>query len=114
MRVTLGILSIALASSACSVDTSGNTVGQTCRPLTASSPAQSALESPFQGTVFTIVIENKSRAQLLEGTAAPYLRDLAKQYTTSNGYTDAHVHPSEPNYIWMVSGQNFGILDDDA
>jgi hypothetical protein len=114
MRVPLGILSIALASSACSVDTSGNVVGRECRPLTATAPAQSALESPFQGTVFTIVIENKSRAQMLEGSAAPYLQSLAKQYTTANGYTDARVHPSEPNYIWMVSGQNFGILDDNA
>jgi hypothetical protein len=23
------------------------------------------------------------------------------------------VHPSEPNYIWMVAGENFGILNDD-
>ncbi|HEX5061841.1 MAG TPA: alkaline phosphatase family protein [Kofleriaceae bacterium] len=112
MRVTVGLLAVAFAASACSVDTSGNVKGQACRALTATSPATAALESPFQGTVFTIVIENKSRAQLLEGTAAPYLKSLAHQYTIANGYTDARVHPSEPNYIWMVSGQNFGILDD--
>ena len=30
----------------------------------------------------------------------------------ADGYHDAFVHPSEPNYFWMVAGQNFGILDD--
>lgn len=74
----------------------------------------SALDSPFQGTVFTIVIENKSRTQLLAGTQAPFLRKFAEDNTVANGYVDTRVHPSEPNYIWMVSGQNFGILDDGA
>jgi len=27
------------------------------------------------------------------------------------GYHDSFVHPSKPNYIWMVAGQNFGILN---
>ena len=31
----------------------------------------------------------------------------------ANGYHDSYVHPSEPNYLWMASGENFGILDDD-
>jgi phospholipase C len=114
MRTTLGVLSLGLVSAACTVDTSGNVDGQSCRPLTADTPAQSSLESQFQGTVFTIVLENKSRAQMLEGSKAPYLKSLAQKYTVANGYTDARVHPSEPNYIWMVSGQNFGILDDNA
>jgi hypothetical protein len=103
---------LGLVTGACTVDTSGNVVGRVCEPLVMESPAQAAMESPFQGTVFTIVIENKSRSQMMSGSA-PYFQSLAKQYAISNGYSDARVHPSEPNYIWMVAGQNFGILDDD-
>ncbi len=114
MRKIPGTLAIALTATACSSSsptTSGNIAGRACRELTAETPAQSAVESKFQGSVFTLVIENKSRAQLLEGTQAPYLKKLAEDNAVSNGYTDTMVHPSEPNYIWMVSGQNFGILD---
>lgn len=117
MREFLGVVVACAAASmvcgACSVDTSGNVVGRSCAALTMDSPAPASLASPFQGTVFTIVIENKSRSQMLSGSEAPYFQSLAKQYTVANGYTDARVHPSEPNYIWMAAGQNFGILDDD-
>ena len=64
--------------------------------------------------MFTLVLENKSRDQMLHGSQAPYFQSLVKQGAWANGYSDARVHPSEPNYIWMVAGQNFGILDDDA
>ena len=38
---------------------------------------------------------------------------LANQNAVAYGYHDTFVHPSEPNYLWMVSGENFGVLDDD-
>lgn len=113
MSIKTGIL-LCLATSACSVDTSGNVVGRQCAALTAFTPSQASLESSFQGTIFTIVLENKSRAQMLHGNSAKYFQSLVAQGALANGYTDARVHPSEPNYIWMVSGQNFGILDNDA
>jgi acid phosphatase len=103
---------LSLAVIACSVDNSGNTNVE-CRALSAEERAPSCADSPFHGTVFTIVLENKSRAQILEGTKAPYLRRLGEDNAVAAGYLDAKVHPSEANYIWMVSGQNFGILDDD-
>jgi hypothetical protein len=31
---------------------------------------------------------------------------------TSSG-NNAHIHPSEPNYLWAEAGTNFGILNDD-
>ena len=114
MRSTSRILTLGLLATGCGVNTSGNVVGRDCKPLAATQPAQAALESPFQGTVFTLVLENKSRAQMFQGTSAPYFQSLAKQGAVANGYTDSKVHPSEPNYLWMVSGQNFGILDDNA
>jgi len=61
--------------------------------------------------VFTIVMENKSRNQILGNSQAPYINELANQNAVAMGYHDSYVHPSEPNYIWMVAGQNFGILD---
>lgn len=81
-----------------------------CRPLTATAPSPAAVASPFKGTVFTIVIENKSRDLMLK--EAPYFSSLAHEYTIANGYVGVGLHPSEPNYIWMVAGQNFGIVDD--
>jgi hypothetical protein len=31
----------------------------------------------------------------------------------ADGYHDAYIHPSMPNYFWMAAGQNFGILDNE-
>jgi hypothetical protein len=90
-------------------NTSGNTLA-TCDPLT-SAPASAA--PPWKGgTVFTIVMENKSRGDILGNSRAPYINQLANQNAVANGYHDSYVHPSEPNYFWMIAGQNFGILDD--
>jgi phospholipase C len=77
--------------------------------------AQRLAPSPrWQGTVFTIVMENHSQRDILGNKQAPFINALAAQNTVAAGYTDNFVHPSEPNYIWMVAGDNFGILDDNA
>ncbi len=88
---------------------SGNT-SVACRPLT-----QTAAQRPpgWRGTVFTIVMENHDSAQILGNADAPYINALAARYAVAAGYHDSYVHPSEPNYIWMVAGENFGILNDD-
>jgi phospholipase C len=64
------------------------------------------------GTVFTIVMENHSRGQIFGNKDAPYINQLASDHAVAEGYHDSFVHPSEPNYFWMVAGQNFGVLDD--
>ncbi|HET9990903.1 MAG TPA: alkaline phosphatase family protein, partial [Kofleriaceae bacterium] len=64
------------------------------------------------GTVFSIVMENHSRGEILGNTQAPFINQLAAQGALANGYHDSFVHPSEPNYLWMIAGQNFGVLDD--
>lgn len=89
-------------------NTSGNTLA-TCDPLT-SAPA-APLSQWAGGTVFTIVMENHSRSEILGNPKAPYINQLASQNAVAEGYHDSYVHPSEPNYIWMAAGQNFGILD---
>ncbi|HEY5949267.1 MAG TPA: alkaline phosphatase family protein [Kofleriaceae bacterium] len=62
--------------------------------------------------MFTIVMENKSQGDIVGNKAAPFINQLIAQNTLAAGYHDSYVHPSEPNYIWMVAGENFGILDD--
>src|SRR5215475_14664943 len=104
---SLGALAMTLVP-ACA-NTSGNTLA-VCSPLTTASTVAAA---PWKGgTVFTIVMENHSRSQILGNSQAPFINQLANQYAVAEGYHDSFVHPSEPNYFWMVAGQNFGVLDD--
>jgi hypothetical protein len=97
----------ALAGIGC-VNNSGNTK-DACAPLTRTA-AEPALA--WTGSVFTIVMENKSRGDILGNSSAPFINKLAKENAVAAGYHDSYVHPSEPNYLWMISGENFGILDD--
>jgi phospholipase C len=90
-------------------NTSGNTLAA-CDALTSAPPA--AAPQWKDGTVFTIVMENHSRGEIFGNANAPYINGLANQNAVAMGYHDSYVHPSEPNYFWMVAGQNFGILDD--
>jgi phosphatidylinositol-3-phosphatase len=79
------------------------------------SPARSSQVTNVQ-TVFLIVMENKDWAGLHGNADCPYLNSTllpmasrAEQYFTPND-----LHPSEPNYIWLEAGTNFGILNDDS
>jgi hypothetical protein len=108
----LGLLfPIAVASTlaGCGANTSGNTLSE-CRPLTTTAASRPA---GWSGTVFTIVMENHDRSQIIGSASAPYINGLVAQGAEAAGYHDSYVHPSEPNYIWMLAGENFGILNDD-
>ncbi len=68
-------------------------------------------------TVFMILMENKNWAEVKGSASAPYLNDTllpassyAENYRGPNG---GNLHPSEPNYIWLEAGDNFGIQSDD-
>ena len=91
------------------VNDSGDT-SRVCAPL---SVTHAAAAASFGGSVFTIVLENHSLRDLLGSADAPFYNKLAQGNAIAAGYHDPYVHPSEPNYIWMVAGENFGILDDD-
>ncbi len=68
---------------------------------------------PIQ-TVFVIALENYNwsafegspDAPFINGTLLP-MASYCEQY-----YTPPGLHPSEPNYLWLEAGTNFGILDD--
>jgi hypothetical protein len=105
-------------------------------------PSPEALEvralpsiNPVIGDVFYIEMENHnltqpssvtSPQQLLGNPAAPYLNSLmtpgnpnaAQTSYASNYYnvlfnTGAHIHPSEPNYVWQEAGLNGPLNDAD-
>jgi hypothetical protein len=101
-------LMLSFAGCSPSPNDSGNT-SVACRPLTADAASRPAA---WRGTVFTIVMENHDSNQILGDDDAPFINRLAAQGAVAAGYHDAYVHPSEPNYIWMVAGENFGILND--
>jgi len=98
------------ATTANELDTTANPTG-TCSELAVQNLAPSLM---WRGTVFTVVMENRSQRDILGNKQAPFINSLADQNAVAAGYTDNFVHPSEPNYISMVAGQNFGILDDAA
>lgn len=65
-------------------------------------------------TVWIILMENHNWSQILGSKSAPYINNSllpiashAEQYFNPPG-----IHPSEPNYLWLEVGTNFGILDD--
>jgi acid phosphatase len=89
-----------------------NTSGSTSVQCTALSTAKATRPADWHGTVFTIVMENHSAGDIFGNSDAPFINTLASQNAVARGYRDSFVHPSEPNYIWMVAGENFGILND--
>src|SRR5438552_10706315 len=70
---------------------------------------------PIQ-TVFIILMENHDWSTIIGTTNCPYINNtlLPMASYCEQYYTPPGLHPSEPNYIWLEAGNNFGILDDSA
>ena len=67
-------------------------------------------------TVFMILMENHNWSQIKGNPSAPYINGTllpagshAEQYQST-----PHIHPSEPNYIWLEAGSNLGVTNDKA
>src|SRR5260370_9916560 len=65
-------------------------------------------------TVFLIMMENHNWSDIKNNPSAPYINhtllpmaSYAEQYFNPPGN-----HPSEPNYLWLEAGTNFGIYND--
>ena len=65
-------------------------------------------------TVFLIMMENHNWSDIKNNPSAPYINNTllpmasyAEQYFNPPGN-----HPSEPNYLWLEAGTNFGIYND--
>jgi len=87
-------------------------IGSAMAITTATSPtAQAAASVPVFDHIVLVMFENHAYSQLNGSSSAPYFNSLAGQgakFTQSYGVT----HPSEPNYLWLEAGDNFGIAND--
>ena len=67
---------------------------------------------PIQ-TVFLILMENKSWAELKGNPQAPYINtQLLPLGSYAEQYYSPGVSPSLPNYLWLEAGDAFGITND--
>jgi hypothetical protein len=65
-------------------------------------------------TVFVVVMENRSWAEIQGSPSAPYINHtLLPQASFATRYSNGDLHPSEPNYLWLEGGTDYGIRDDD-
>jgi phosphatidylinositol-3-phosphatase len=62
--------------------------------------------------VFVIMLENHSKNGVIGDPNTPYITSLANEYGLAQNYYGV-THPSEPNYVAMIAGDNFGINNDD-
>jgi hypothetical protein len=65
-------------------------------------------------TVFVLTMENANWSEIRGNAAAPYLNGklLPMSAHAEQYYNPPGVHPSEPNYLWMEGGTDYGIRDD--
>ena len=81
-------------------------------------PARQGTDGSTSGntnrTVFLIVMENSDWSQIEGSAAAPYINTklLPLASYASQYYNPPNLHPSEPNYLWLEAGTNFGITND--
>jgi hypothetical protein len=65
------------------------------------------------GTIFTILLENHDYKEIVGSPNAPYINSLIDKNGLATNYQDSLLHPSLPNYLWLITGakQYPGILD---
>ncbi|HEY2299527.1 MAG TPA: alkaline phosphatase family protein [Jatrophihabitans sp.] len=61
--------------------------------------------------IFVIMLENHSQSSVIDDPNAPYLTSLAHTYGMADNYYGV-THPSMPNYLATIAGDNFGVQDD--
>ena len=74
-------------------------------------PSGAPAAVPHFSHVFTIVLENRSAANVLDSAQAPYLNQLVARYGVADAYQGV-AHPSQPNYLALFSGSTQGVIDD--
>ncbi len=62
--------------------------------------------------VYVIMLENHSKSSVIDDANAPYMTSLAHHYGMADHYYGV-THPSMPNYLAFLGGDNFGIQDDE-
>ena len=101
-RITVALATLAVA-----------TVALSGAGLTAAVPqARAATTVPAFDHIVLVMFENKASSQITS-SSAPYFQSLAAQGASfSQSY--AITHPSQPNYIALLSGSTQGVTSDDC
>jgi hypothetical protein len=68
---------------------------------------------PHLDHVFVIMMENHGYSQLVNNPNAPFINEYAKKANVGKNYF-AVAHPSLTNYLEVVGGSNFGVLNDNS
>ena len=70
---------------------------------------------PRPNYVVIVIEENHSYNQIIGNSSAPYINSLAND-TLGLLFTQSYAitHPSQPNYIWLFSGDNQGVTNDNV
>jgi Phosphoesterase family len=76
------------------------------------STRQAVTTFPTYDHVFVVISENHKFDQIIGNPAAPIINSLAASYGLATQYTGVS-DPSEPNYVAMLGGSDFGIASDD-
>ena len=65
-------------------------------------------------TVFIILMENGNWSSIKGSGNAPYINNTLLPMASYCGqyFNPPGLHPSEPNYLWLEAGTNFGITND--
>lgn len=64
-------------------------------------------------TVYIVLEENHPWSAIKGNANAPYINGLlATAAHSEQYYTPSSLHPSEPNYVWLEGGSNFGLATD--
>jgi len=63
--------------------------------------------------VWVIMMENHAYAQIVNNPSAPFTNQYMKQANAATNYF-AVAHPSLTNYLEVVGGSNFGVLNDNS
>lgn len=66
---------------------------------------------PHLDHVFLIMLENHAYDQIIGNSDAPFINQMAKQKNLATNYF-AVGHPSLTNYLEVVGGSNFGVIND--
>jgi hypothetical protein len=83
--------------------------GQTCSASGQCTGGGGAIQ-----TVFVIVMENHNWDTIFNSSSAPFINNtlLPQASFATNYFNPPSLHPSEPNYLWMEAGTNFGVTTD--
>jgi hypothetical protein len=99
------------AGSSSSTTTTTSGAGGAASSTTSSTGAGG--DEPVEPRVFLILMENHNWGPIKGNPGAPFINGLlAKGAYAEHYYSPAGIHPSEPNYLWLEAGTNFGVLND--